>query len=70
MLIFLLRDVFESLKCCLDPWLCCMLDCIYICGFSFLKNYFKATSIDPRHLSTLGLFVELFSFFLSQSRHL
>ena len=51
MLIFLLRDDFESLKYCLDPWLSCMLDCIHICVFPFLKNCFKANSIDSRHLS-------------------
>ena len=27
-LFFLLGDVFEGLKCCLDPWLSCMFDCI------------------------------------------
>ena len=70
MLIFLLRDDFESLKCCLDPWLSCMLDCIHIYVFPFLKNYFKATLTDPQHLSTPGLSVELFSWFLSQSQHL
>ena len=37
---FLLRDNFESLKCCLDRWLSSMLDCIHICGFLFLKNCF------------------------------
>ena len=67
-LTFFLRDDFESLKCCLDPWLSCMLDCIHIYVFPFLC--FKATSIDPWYLSTPGLFVELFSWFLSQSQHL
>ena len=38
--LFLLRDVFERLKCCLDPWLSFMFDCIYICVFPFLKNCF------------------------------
>ena len=47
-----------------------MLDCIYICVFPFLKNYFKATSIDPWHLSRPGLSVELFNCFLLQSQHL
>ena len=37
---FLLRDDFESLKYGLDPWLCSMLDCIHVCAFLFLKNYF------------------------------
>ena len=49
-LTFFLRDDFESLKCCLDPWLSCMLDCIHIYVFPFLC--FKATSIDPWYLST------------------
>ena len=70
LIIFLLRDVFERSKCCLDPWLSCMFDCIHICIFLFLKNCFKATSTAPRHLSIPGLSIELFSCFLSQSRHL
>ena len=69
-LTFLLRNIFKSFKCCLDPWLRCMLDCIHICVFPFLKNCFKATSTDPQYLSIPGLSVELFSCFLSQSRHL
>ena len=36
----LLRDDFESLKCCLDHWLYNMLDCIHICVFLFLKKLF------------------------------
>ena len=36
---FLLRDDFESLKCCLDPWLCGMFDCIHVCVFVFLINF-------------------------------
>ena len=43
----LLRDVFEKSKCCLDPWLSCMFDCIHIYVFPFLKNCFKVTSTDP-----------------------
>ena len=70
MLNIFVEKYFESLKCCLDPSLSCMLDCIHICVFPFLKNYFKANSTDPWHLSILGLSVELFSFFLLQSRHL
>ena len=38
--IFLLRDVFESLKCCLVPWLNRMLDCIHICVFLFFEKLF------------------------------
>ena len=37
---FLLRDVFESLKCCVDIWLSSILDCINVCVFLFLKNCF------------------------------
>ena len=66
----LLRDVFERSKCCLDSWLSCMFDCIHVCDFLFLKNYFKATSTAPRHLLTPGFSIELFSCFLSQSWYL
>ena len=38
--IFLMRDVFESLKCCLDLWLSSMFDCIHVVFFSSLKNCF------------------------------
>ena len=38
---FLLRDDLESLKCCLDHWLSCMIDCIHVYVFPFLKNCFK-----------------------------
>ena len=34
----LLRDDFESSKCCLDFWLSCMLDCIHICVFFLLDK--------------------------------
>ena len=37
---FMLRDVFESLKCCLDLWLSSMLDCIQICVFLFFEKLF------------------------------
>ena len=60
----LLRDDFESLKCWLDLWLSCMLDCIHICVFPFLKNGFlsnlNTSSIPHRHLAicrTLKLFL-------------
>ena len=39
--IVLLRDDFESLKYCLDLWLCSLFDCIHICVFIFLKTVFK-----------------------------
>ena len=67
---FLLRDVFKRPKCCLDPWLSCMFDCIHISAFPFLKNYFQVISKAPQHLSTPGLSIELFSCFLSQSKYL
>ena len=38
--IFLLRDVFKSLKCCLDLWLNSLLDCIHICVFLFFEKLF------------------------------
>ena len=37
---FYLRDDFKSLICCLDRWLSCMLDCIHVCVFHILKNWF------------------------------
>ena len=56
--IFLLRDDFDSLKCCLDLWLSSMLDCIHICDFLFLKNYFRAISIAVGHLLIARLSIE------------
>ena len=38
--IFLVGDVFERLKCYLDPWLSCIFDCIHVCVFLFLKKCF------------------------------
>ena len=35
---FLLRDVFESLKCCLDLWLSNMFDYIHVCVFLFFEK--------------------------------
>ena len=35
------EDVFESLKCYFDHWLSCILDCIHVCVFLILKNYFE-----------------------------
>ena len=37
---FLLRDDFESSKCCLDLWLSSMLDCIHVCVFLFFEKLF------------------------------
>ena len=39
--IFLLRDVFKSLKCCLALWLSSMLDCINLYVFHFLEKLFS-----------------------------
>ena len=36
--IFLLRDVFESFKCCLDFWLSSLLDYIHICVFPLFEK--------------------------------
>ena len=50
--LFLMRDDFLSLKCCLDLWLSCIFYCIHNYVLLFLKNYFKAISTAPRHLSS------------------
>ena len=60
----LLRDVFESSKCWLDHWLGCMLDCIHVCVFLFLKNWFLATSIDSQHLVDTWLICRALKLFL------
>ena len=67
LIFFLLRDVFESLICCLDLWLSSFLDCIYACVFIFFEKLFLS-NLDSS--STPRLSIELFSCFLSQSRHL
>ena len=59
--IFLLRDVFERSKYCLDDWLSCMFDCIHVYVFLFLKNCFKVISIALLHLSIPSLSIKLFS---------
>ena len=45
LIIFLLRDVFERSKCCLDPWLSCMFDYIHVFVFLLFekkkKPFFK-----------------------------
>ena len=54
--IFLLRDVFESLKCCLDLWLSSMFDCIYVCVFLFLeKTVFKQSRQVNTHIGHIAL---------------
>ena len=56
----LLRDVFENLKCWLNHWLTCMLDCIHICVFSFLEKLFLSNldsfSTPSRHLAIYWAF--------------
>ena len=70
---FLLRDIFESLKCCLDLWLISLLDCIYLYVFFIsLKNYFRqAQQFLDRQLSieTLGLLfsIDLNAFLIHRS---
>ena len=59
-LIFWMRDDFESSKCCLDPWLCCMLDCIHVCVFHFSKNCFYKLA---RHLLDTLLYIEFLKLF-------
>ena len=56
--IFLLRDVFESLKCCLDFWLSSMLDCIHFYVFLFHEKLFLHISTTSRYLSTARLSIE------------
>ena len=42
LIFYFVRDVFESLKCCLDLWLSSMFDCIHVCVFLFFeKTVFK-----------------------------
>ena len=65
--ILLLRDDFERLKCGLDLWLSCMFYCIHLCVFLFFEKLFLS-NLDSS--STPSLSIELFSFFLSQSRYL
>ena len=56
--IFLLRDVFESLKCCLDLWLNSMLDCIHIYVFFFFEKLFLSNLDSSQYLSTVRLSIE------------
>ena len=47
---FLLRDDFESSKCCLDPLLSCMFDCIHVCVFLLFEKLFLSnldSSLTP-----------------------
>ena len=58
---FLLRDDFESLKCCLDLWLSSLLDCIYFCVF-LLEKLFLSSSSASRQI--LDRFVSIEPLFL------
>ena len=69
-LILFLRDNFESLKCCLNPWLSCMLNCIHIYVFPILKNSFKAISTHPQYLAYLSSSSIAFYHNLDNSRSL
>ena len=51
LIFFLLRDDFESLKCCLDPWLSCMFDCIHVCIFLFFEKLFLSSSTTSRQIA-------------------
>ena len=44
--IFLLRDVFESLTCCLDIWLSSFLNCIHFCVFFPLSEKLLFIKLD------------------------
>ena len=35
---------FERSKCCLDPWLSCMFNCIHVCVFLFIEKLFLKQS--------------------------
>ena len=48
---FLLRDVFKSLKCCLDLWLSGLLDCIHICVFLHFEKLFLSSSTASWQIS-------------------
>ena len=64
----LLRDVFESLKCYLDHWLICILDCIHVCVFLLSKNCFEKQARHLLDTSSIASYLSSFlSFFLLQS---
>ena len=63
---FLLRDVFESLKFCLDLWLSSLLDCIHFCVFFLsLKNCFLSSSTTSRQIFDRLLSIETLVFLFS-----
>ena len=62
--IFLLRDVFERLKCCLDLWLSSLLDYIHFNVFFLsLKNYFFQARQLLNRSSTDSYLLSLLNFF-------
>ena len=65
--IFLLRDVFERLKCCLDLWLSSLLNCIHFSVFFLsLKNcFYQAQQLLDRY-STDSYLSSLLNFFSRQ----
>ena len=63
-----MRDVFESIICCLDHWLSCMLDYIHVCVFLFSINCFEKLAQHLLDTSLIASYLSSFlSFFLSQS---
>ena len=61
--LFLLRDDFESLTCCLVLWLGSMLDCIQVSVFLFFEKLFLPISTTSRQLSTNCYLSRLFNCF-------
>ena len=65
----LVEDVFESITCCLDHWLSCMLDCILVYVFLLSKNCFEKLAWHLLDTFSIASYLSSFlSFFLSQSR--
>ena len=63
--IFVLRDVFESLTCCLVLWLSSLLDCINFCVFFHsLKNLLLSSSIASRQIA---IYQDPWTYFLDRS---
>ena len=63
----LLRDVFESLTCCLDLWLSSLLDCIHLCVFPLFEKLLLSSLTASQQILDRFLFVEPI-FLLSQQK--
>ena len=50
--IFLLRDVFESLTCCLNLWLSNLLDCIHFRVIPLFEKLFLSNSTTSQQILT------------------